>query len=202
MKIDSTAIHRYYASVSDEELLAVDRADLTAAAQMVYDQEVARRNLITELKAPSEPLREMPPLEFEPGTGDEWEGESAVATAFTVHPRELAATPVAEHAAHACEFLRAAGIPCSLHNEREPDGKTSLEVMIPVGQVLNARAVLDKEIYNPLFEAEWRMHFETLTDEEFGELDLGLMREGINDRVERLERAYRHEVARRAAARG
>jgi hypothetical protein len=62
--------------------------------------------------------------------------------------------------------------------------------------------VLDKEIYNPLFEAEWRMHFETLTDEEFGELDLGLMREGINDRVERLERAYRNEVARRAAARG
>jgi hypothetical protein len=46
------------------------------------------------------------------------------------------------------------------------------------------------------------MHFETLTDEEFGELDLGLMREGINDRVERLERAYRNEVARRAAARG
>ena len=201
MQIDSADLWRHYKSLSDKELLLLHRTDLTAAAQKVYDQEMERRSLVTGPESEDAAEREDPELQFDPGQGDEWEGESAVATAFSVQQREWRWTdPPAEAAARACEALRESGILCRLNRpERQLDQPALVEVLVPVGQFLNATAVLEWEIFNPRFEEEWRTHFESLTDEELETIDLDLMRSGIRDRAERLERAFRSEVARRKA---
>jgi hypothetical protein len=45
MQLDPEYLRQYYASLSDEALLAVDRADLVETAQMIFDLEVDRRKL-------------------------------------------------------------------------------------------------------------------------------------------------------------
>lgn len=45
MRIDTDELGRYYASISDEELCALDRSELSEAAQHVYDEEISRRKL-------------------------------------------------------------------------------------------------------------------------------------------------------------
>ena|SRR3989442_5430086 len=45
MQADSDYLRRYYSSLSDEALLAIDRDDLVEMAQKYYDAEVNRREL-------------------------------------------------------------------------------------------------------------------------------------------------------------
>ena len=48
MKVSSDDFRRAYAELSDDALLAINRDDLTEAAQPCYDEELANRGLIAE----------------------------------------------------------------------------------------------------------------------------------------------------------
>jgi hypothetical protein len=45
MSIDPEYLRQYYASLSDEGILAINRADLVETAQKCYDYEVSQREL-------------------------------------------------------------------------------------------------------------------------------------------------------------
>ena len=45
MQIDLESLRRHYSSLSDEELLALNRDDLIEMAQKCWDEEVERRGL-------------------------------------------------------------------------------------------------------------------------------------------------------------
>ena len=47
-------------------------------------------------------------------------------------------------------------------------------------------------------EAEWRSHFEALTDAQLRALTPDVICAGLADRIARLKRAYNEELARRA----
>jgi hypothetical protein len=69
--------------------------------------------------------------------------------------------------------------------------------MVPAPLNLKATSILDKEIFNPQLEADWRRHFQSLTDRELGELNPSVICAGLVDRIARLKRAYNDEVTRR-----
>lgn len=52
MKVTAEDFRRRYADLSDEGLLAIDPNDLTDVARKVYDEELARRGLAEEARAP------------------------------------------------------------------------------------------------------------------------------------------------------
>ena len=74
---------------------------------------------------------------------------------------------------------------------------TEYRVVVPAGMNLEATSVLDKEIYNAEIEAEWRNHFAVLTDEEFFGVNKEILFGSLEDRIERIRRAYDDEVSRR-----
>ncbi|MGC9952442.1 MAG: hypothetical protein ABSF64_39395, partial [Bryobacteraceae bacterium] len=56
MQIDRQELSAHYASLSDEELWELDRAELTEVAQRFYDSELAKRHLTPEdTETPVEP---------------------------------------------------------------------------------------------------------------------------------------------------
>jgi hypothetical protein len=195
--IDPDALRDYYASLTDDALLAVDRNDLTDAARELYDREVAARDLPAEHEdAPL--LVEDSESEIDPANepeGPDWLEEALTATAFSMHPS------AAEDAAAALDTLRAAGIPCQVVEmeieEEYAPGHREYQVMVPNGFSLQATSVLDKEIYNPRMEIEWRTHLESLTDDQFRALSPDALCAGFLDRAERLRKVYQEEVARR-----
>jgi len=204
MEIDREDLRRHYASLSDEELLALDRDELTEVAQKCYDREMERRDLTSSLaeEAAADHWRDQPgghgmEAEAEP----DWLESAAVAASFTSHPGAIQAP----EAAQACEVLRAAGVPCQI-NTVEPDPSddesprfTDYQVMVPGALNLIAASILDKEIFNAKLEANWRAHLEELSDEELRVLNPAIICEGFLDRARRLKRAYEDEIARRSA---
>ncbi len=69
--------------------------------------------------------------------------------------------------------------------------------MVPAPLTLKATSILDKEIFNPQLEADWRVHLESLTDTELADLNPDVICAGLLDRIGRLKRAYNDEVSRR-----
>ena len=69
--------------------------------------------------------------------------------------------------------------------------------MVPAALILKATSVLDKAIFNPGIEADWKTQLASLSDDELRELSADDICAGLIDRVERLRRAYESEVARR-----
>jgi hypothetical protein len=59
---------------------------------------------------------------------------------------------------------------------------------------------LDKEIFNAEIEAEYRTHFEQLSDEELRAVKPEVLLAGLSDRIERLTKAYTEEMERRRTA--
>src|SRR5207237_8235301 len=55
MQIDVEDLRRYYASLPDEALLALDRTELSEMAQKCYDKELERRELISHQTPPQDP---------------------------------------------------------------------------------------------------------------------------------------------------
>ena len=86
MKITAQDLQRHYASLADEELLLLNRDDLTDLARPCYETELERRGLNA-----AEPPKEAEPV--------------AVATFANVNSAALARS-----------VLKAAGIPCYLEN--------------------------------------------------------------------------------------
>jgi hypothetical protein len=195
MQIDREGLRRHYASLADEELLAIDPADLTEVARECLEHEIQQRNL-TDSDEESEPETEdyFHPPEEDP----DWLETAAIACNFSAPPGVVAAP----EAAQACDVLRAAGIPSHITViDADPQRETYMEyqVMVPGALSLKATAILDKEIFNAELEANWKTHLENLSDRELGALRPADICLGLVDRVERLKRVYREEVERRSA---
>jgi hypothetical protein len=194
MQIDLEGLRRHYASLSDEELLAMDPEDLTPLAQDCYQHEIQQRKLTGgaeeeegDLDMAGEDMEEDP----------DWLETAAVAWSFSAPPGVVAAP----EAAQACDILRAAGIPSHIAVlDADPGEETFLayQVMVPGWLSLKATAILDKEMFNAELESTWRSHLEHLSDKELRALHPTDICQGWLDRVERLKRAYREEMERRS----
>jgi len=68
--------------------------------------------------------------------------------------------------------------------------------MVPGALNLQATSLLDKEIFNPGVETDWRAHLEALSDDELRGLNAEMICAGLLDRIKRLRRAYDDELAR------
>jgi len=215
LQLNIEDLRRHYASLSDEALRAIDRSELVEIARECYDQELAQREPLERRPeiAPRPSMRdEEPDAKYELAPGEEWKDE---VIAGSKEPPEwiadadcvctFSSRPGSDSASDADNIratLTAAGIPCyvsvrTLDLDATPGRLTEYRVEVPGGLNLEATSVLDKEIYNVEIEAMWRTHLEVLTDEQL----LGLKKEvilgGLLDRIERVERAYDEEVARR-----
>ena|SRR5579862_4538598 len=199
MAVDLTYLREHYASLSDQALRAIKRADLVEEAQRYYDDEVARRKLAARaaqsIEEPS-PASETRDLDDEP----DWLDDASEVLSRADRPGSLPADAMVE----ARDALEAAGIPCHIELSEIPEAHdaspppTHLWRLLVPGN-LNQRAigVLDRDIFNQDFEAEWKTLLETLSDEDLREMKPEVAFCGLFDRVERVTRAYEEEIARR-----
>jgi hypothetical protein len=213
MQIDRQELSAHYASLSDEELLEFDRAELTEVAQRFYDSELAKRHLTPEdTETPVEPHGRAAPVDaaegadededsaavinFDAGPEPDWLEDATCARSYAVLPGGSAAD-----AGDAHDALVAAGIPCHISvktfDPNDPKPKYYYCVMVPGARNLEAASALAMAIDNPKEEEMWRAHFEVLSDEELRVLKFDAICAGLRDRLARLKRAYDDEVARR-----
>jgi hypothetical protein len=196
VQIDPESLRRHYSSLSDEELLALNRIDLIEMAQKCWDEEVERRGLdeLQELDAASDD--EKTEAVFDGDVDAAWLHEAVCACSFV-------GDSGGSLSSDAVKVLDDVGIPCevttveissSLDRHR---AEYEYRVMVPAPLNLKATSILDKEIFNPQLEADWRRHFQSLTDRELGELNPSVICAGLVDRIARLKRAYNDEVTRR-----
>jgi hypothetical protein len=99
--------------------------------------------------------------------------------------------------------LRAARIPSRVvvkppEPEPQPGPPPGLYcVMVPGDLNMRACGVIDRKVFNPQAEADWRTHLEALSDEELRKLKPDHFCGALLDKAERLKRAYLDEIARR-----
>lgn len=200
MQVNRDGLRQHYRSLSDEELSALRREELIELAQECYDEERQRRGLVdTDESDIGEGFAgyqgDVADGKVEPG----WLQTAVYAASFLSHPGGSAAFDVADVRL----ALQRAGIPCQLARVEvtPPDGdqlpQHEYRAMIPASLTLEANSILDKEIFNPQIEAEWRRLLESLTDEELAGLDPDVLCAGLFDRIGRLKRSYNDEVSRR-----
>ena len=214
MELDPEYLRQHYDSLSDEALLAVDRNELVEMAQTILDEEVGRRGLAPRgatrrTHAPRNIPTQMDPSDREaeddgePRRADDkpgWLEDAAEAYSFNDLPGRVSAADAED----ARDALEAAGIPCYLDlAEISPEQSTAPEpthrwrIMVPGKLNLRATSVLEREIFNLEFEAEWKSHLETLSDEDLRAMNPQVAFCGLFDRVERVNRVYDEEFARR-----
>jgi hypothetical protein len=203
LKIDTDYLRQHYAELSDEALLDIDRSELVEAARGCYDEEVARRRAWGKTGAAAE-AKQAPEAAEEQGEPDDgaepkWLESAACACSYVQTPSHSAEMS----ASNAVAALQAAGIPCQVVARTMTEGEDELErelysVMVPGGRNLEAVSVLDRDLFNPELETEWRSHLEALSDAELHALDPELICAGFLDRAARLKKVYTDELARRA----
>jgi hypothetical protein len=213
MQLDPQDLRRHYASLSDEELLDIDRADLVEMAQMIFDEEVRQRKLASrrETRRPlgtraastqADVLDEEAEVDEEwPGDGEKpgWLDEAAEVYSIVDRPGVDPGS-----AANARDALEAAGIPSYLELCEEPGEESESRtrthrwrVLVPGKLNFRATSVLERDIFNPEFEAQWKAHLETLSDDEVRAMNPEVAFCGLFDKVERVNRVYDDEIARR-----
>ena len=198
MEIDLAQLRRQYENLTDEALLEVERDELVDSARQCYDEELAKRRLRARRSTPAGDASAQHVLEDFSGEEPEWAEDGLAALSLTQTP----GNDVAPDIAAARSILAGAGIPYHLAT-REPQESgdyTIYELLVPPGQHLLALSVLDKEFFNPQMEAEWKAHFETMTDQDLLDLDADALVAGMRDRVERLVRTYEDELLKRGLA--
>jgi len=202
--IDHEYVRQHYASLSDDALRDVERADLTPAAQAIFDSEIRRRDLHR-----TEPLED----QSDEGTRSSFFGSSEeeeqqepdwLENAFPVTASSATPAGIAD-AADARAALTRAGIPCDVtEHEIDPEEQAISEpyreyrVMVPAANSLQAVAVIDTAIFNPRYEADLKTQFESLSDIELRALNVDSLCAGLLDRAQRLRQAYEKEIARRS----
>jgi hypothetical protein len=198
MQIDLEHLRQEYASFSDEALLGIDRADLVPDAQRIYDEELASRKRAEAASSPdaAEEHTESSLHQDDP----DWLTDAAAVFSAVVYPGRAPAP----EAVDARDALVAAGIPCHLELTEIPEEHSSLppptsqwRVLVPGQLNLYATNVLDRDIYNDQFEAEWKALLETFSDKELRAMNPQVVFCGLFDRLERAKKAYAEELARR-----
>jgi hypothetical protein len=208
MPVDPEYLREHYASLSDEALLAIDRAELVKAAQECYDDELGQRGLASGRgvrRTEAQHSVPRPPYHADheaPGASDipGWLEEAA-----EVYSRvDLSGAGPTSDVVDARDALEAAGIPCYLDLFEIPEEKSEVQkpahrwrLMVPGNFNLHATSVVERDIFNADFEAEWKTHLETLSDEELRAMTPRAAFCGLFDRVERVTKAYEEEIARR-----
>jgi hypothetical protein len=197
LQINPEYLRRHYATLSDEALLAIDRDELVAAAQKCYDQELTRRGPLPWKDAErwSSHTKVRPTDRPEDREAPVWLEEAACAGTFAIQPLNDAESDAAD----AREVLEAAGIPCHLaaYDLAPTASQREYRLMVPGKLNVLATSVLDKAIFNAEMEAEWKMHFEKLSDDELRAVEPEILLSGLLDRIERVRKAYAGEFARR-----
>jgi hypothetical protein len=196
MALDAEHFRKYYASLSDGELEAINRNDLTEMAQKIFDREIERRGL-TALEAEPDDITRDPwdtPIELDDEDAEDEpddDDEPFVATTFS-DPADVV---------EAMKALEAAGIPCQTdvveNDEHYVPRNTEHRVLVPNGLALPATSILNRDYYNQRMEEEWKLQFSSLTDEQLTQLNPDLLVAGFLDQAERLRRAYNEERRRR-----
>jgi hypothetical protein len=201
VSIDPEDLRKHYVSLSDDQLLELDREDLTSAAQRILDFEIRRRGLNEDV-ADDEPETDPTFSSSFPSTNEDFEEVDWAENAFPVTTFSRTGP---EEAGDARNALLDAGIPCEVIEEEidpsdEPVGSPYKEyrVMVPNALSLQAASVLDTAIFNGRLEADWKTQIESLSDEELSALDVDALCAGLLDRVERLRKLHKRELARRS----
>jgi hypothetical protein len=203
--INSEELRKRYASLSDGELLSINREDLTTIAQGLFDWELQKRGLHTaEFEGELEDETDSTNSRFSASTDELEDGEAWLENGFPV--TVFSGTPAgAADAMDAHSALHSAGIPCEITehdvdpaDEPVPPPYKEYRVVVPAALSMQATSVLDKAIFNARLEADWKTQLESLSDEELSRLSVDALCGGLLDRVERLRRVYKAEVARRS----
>jgi hypothetical protein len=200
VKVDLESLRRHYRSLSDDELLALKGEELVEAAQKCFDEEWQRRGLDAMQEPDTPPDEEgYDRTSFRTLVDPDWHQDAACACSFTSQPGGSAASD----AENARRVLQEAGIPCQVSAVEvapatsDQPAQHEYLVMVPSALNLEAVSILDREVFNPQLEADWRAHFESLTDRELAALHPDVICAGLFDRIARLKRAYNGEVSRR-----
>ncbi|HTB16527.1 MAG TPA: hypothetical protein VK708_00365 [Bryobacteraceae bacterium] len=203
MPADPQYLRDHYASLSDEALLAIERDDLVDLAQRCYDDEVGRRKLASRTARSATLEDEDEELDEELLSGDEpdWLNDASEVLTRADRPGSVPTDAMVE----ARDALEAAGIPCHIElseipetNDASPPPTHLWRLLVPGNLNLRATSVLERDIFNHDFEAEWQAHLEMLSDEELRGMKPEVAFCGLFDRVERVTRAYDEEIARRS----
>jgi hypothetical protein len=214
MRIGPDDLRRHYASLSDAELLNLDRSELAEMAQGIYDEEISRRSLNNpreERSYDGDPSNDIEDAAGNPDPdsgGDapppDWLEDAACPWAVLMHAHAMGRLDdYASQAAKVRTVLRAAGIPSHVvvkHPDPEPppvQRPSEYCVMVPGDLGMQATSVIEREIINPQQEEEWRNHLQTLSDEQLRALKPEVFCGALLDRAERLKRAYFDEIASR-----
>jgi hypothetical protein len=189
VKVDTQQLRKQYASMTDEALIELDPVDLTPDAQESLNEELARRGLEEDLEEVALPGERPEP---------KWLDGGFCVSTFTAN----ISSDAAPQAAEACDALRAAGIesyilPYEFRGKLWVNPTREFRVMVPGGKMLEATSVLDQKIFNPEIADDWRVHLETMSDEDFATIDRDVICAGFLDRAARLKQAYDDEHARR-----
>jgi hypothetical protein len=138
MNITTDDFRRHFELLSDSALLSTNRDDLTEAAQVCYDEEVARRGLND---SPSDADTEDP--------ADTQPGRSSADKASAVNEDTeiaIATFTYGEEANLALGLLQSAAIPARIATQYVAMGPADFHVMIPASFEEHALEVLDFEI--------------------------------------------------------
>jgi hypothetical protein len=203
MPVDVKYLREHYASLSDEALAEIHRADLVAEAQHCYDEEIARRKKeLTPISEPRNRAEVDPEVDEESvAEGDEPDWLDEGAEVYSQSAR-TGSTP-GDDIMDAEQALDQAGIPCFLElvedEERssQPAPAHRWRVLVPPNLNLRATSILERDIFNSEFEAGWKAQLESFSDEELSEMTPEVAFCGLFDKVERVTKAYAEEIARR-----
>jgi hypothetical protein len=206
MPLDPEYLRQHYALLNDDALLAVDRAELVEMARIIFDEEVGRRELLRQrdrIPVQTDPLDQEAEVDYEPASPADrpsWLEEAAEVYSRVDYP----GTAPAPDADNARDVLEAAGIPCYLERSEllqeknvSPQPTHQWRLMVPGELNLRATSILDRDIFNAEFEAEWKTHLEALSDADLRAMSPQVAFCGLFDRIERVNRVYDEEIARR-----
>jgi hypothetical protein len=215
MQIDPQYLRRQYSSLSDDALLAIDRSELVEIAQQQLDAEIDSRGLSQRRRskrseeAPSarRPSVDAAPeddaAQYEDGEQYAEDEPDWLEDAAEVYSRlDVPGRAPSADLVDARDALEAAAIPCYFEltevGEEAPVSSTHRWRLLVPGQLnLQATSILERDIFNHGFEADWKAHLQTLSDTELDAMKPETAFCGLFDRIERVTRAYDQEIARR-----
>ncbi|HYL79030.1 MAG TPA: hypothetical protein VEU96_32870 [Bryobacteraceae bacterium] len=200
MGIDTEQLRRHYGSLSDDALAAIKREDLVDVARDVYDEEVdlrerTRAGLVDDLPDEEEEVYDLARENEKPN----WIADAAQIFTEVENPGAGSAQRIDDIRS----ALEAAGIPCFVEacevEEEASPAWTRKEWRVFVPGNLNQRAMstMERDVDNPSLEETWRVHLENLSDSDLRAMEPKTVYCGLYDRIERIERVYQNELARR-----
>ena len=181
MDLDPDFLRAHYKSLSDDALLEVNRAELVDVAQGCYDDEMKQRGLAANGTSPD-------------GQPPDWlDGAAEIYSA----PDQRFGVP--DTIVDGQKALQAAGIPSHVEfKEPDEEGQTGEWKLLVPGEVnLHATSILERDIFNQEFEDTWKTHLEMLSDDQLLAMTPQFVFCGLFDKVERVNRVYAEEIARR-----